>query len=430
MSNDTKIKEEKDKKDNKEKKVVSKEETKKTQDRIILVTRIVGVSFFVIGLLIIFITAIIRSRNVEPNEDVVIFESSAESIGLYQEDETILDDEYLVLNNMDEFNDFVNHIDSWYNDSYANYSTVVSEYDNLDEVRKQELLDDYKLFNDNRYKTLKNLISDTKIKEETFEKNAVIIVEDVTRGMVLQDYSLYDICLNEGNLSIYINKDVVGVVGDVTSSLYFVVLDKSYVENNIIVYTETDNNSIPDVAYKPIIYIYPEEEIDVNVRLGYKDLLTVSYPKYNNGWSVRALEDGTLIDKNTNRELYALYYESNNKIKFNVQEDGFVVKGSEVSSFLEEKLQILGLNSKEINEFIIYWLPILESNKYNYIRFATEEEINENMPLDVEPKPESVIRVLMTFKGLDEMIEVREQDLTTVKRNGYSVVEWGGTIIE
>ena len=41
----------------------------------------------------------------------------------------------------------------------------------------------------------------------------------------------------------------------------------------------------------------------------------------------------------------------------------------------EEKLAILGLNEREAEEFIIYWLPKLESNKYNYIRFATEEEI-------------------------------------------------------
>ena len=36
----------------------------------------------------------------------------------------------------------------------------------------------------------------------------------------------------------------------------------------------------------------------------------------------------------------------------------------------------------------------------------------------------------MTFKGLDEKINVKEQVLTPVKRKGYSVIEWGGTIIE
>ena len=52
------------------------------------------------------------------------------------------------------------------------------------------------------------------------------------------------------------------------------------------------------------------------------------------------------------------------------------------------------------------------------------------MPLDIEPKPDSVIRVLMTFKGLENEIKIDEQVLTPVVRNGYSVVEWGGTIIK
>ena len=51
------------------------------------------------------------------------------------------------------------------------------------------------------------------------------------------------------------------------------------------------------------------------------------------------------------------------------------------------------------------------------------------MPLIIEPKPDNVIRILMTFKGLDKEIEVLEQQLTKVNRSGYSVVEWGGTII-
>lgn len=30
----------------------------------------------------------------------------------------------------------------------------------------------------------------------------------------------------------------------------------------------------------------------------------------------------------------------------------------------EEKLEILGLNYKETEEFIVYWLPKLEQNEY------------------------------------------------------------------
>ena len=111
-------------------------------------------------------------------------------------------------------------------------------------------------------------------------------------------------------------------------------------------------------------------------------------------------------------------------------EEGFVVKGEDTIEFLEEKLEILGLNEREANEFIIYWLPKLENNKYNFIRFQTEEEINNNMPLEITPKPDTVIRVVMEFKELEESIEIEKQQLETPERIGYTVVEWGGTEIE
>lgn len=127
--------------------------------------------------------------------------------------------------------------------------------------------------------------------------------------------------------------------------------------------------------------------------------------------------------------MYSLYYESKSVIKPKIEKDGFVIKGSNASSFLEEKLAILGLNEREAEEFIIYWLPKLEHNKYNYIRFATIDEINNNMPKSINPNPDTLIRVLMTYKGLNSPINVEEQKLYTPERNGFVVVEWGGTMI-
>lgn len=91
---------------------------------------------------------------------------------------------------------------------------------------------------------------------------------------------------------------------------------------------------------------------------------------------------------------------------------------------------MLGLNEREDEEFIIYWLPILQENEYNYIRFATMDEINSNMPLEFSVEPDTLIRVLMQYKPLDENIEVKEQELVTPKRNGFTIVEWGGTEIK
>ena len=182
------------------------------------------------------------------------------------------------------------------------------------------------------------------------------------------------------------------------------------------------------VASKPIIYIYPETETSVQVSVGHPEKLSCVYPEYDaeDGWEVIAKPNGDLIDTKTGRNLYCLYWEGNQKqeYKFN---DGFVVAGKDSAKFLEEKLAILGLNEREANEFIIYWLPKLEANKYNLIRFETTEEIEEYMPLNIEPKPDSLIRIMMDFKGLNRPLEIEEQKLETVVREGYTVVEWGGS---
>ncbi|MBR6689107.1 MAG: hypothetical protein IKL68_03740 [Clostridia bacterium] len=181
---------------------------------------------------------------------------------------------------------------------------------------------------------------------------------------------------------------------------------------------------------KPVIYLYPTEDTKIDVELLNKDLLTCTYPKYQDKWSVLAKPNGDLTYLSTGRSLYSLYYEANNIVDFNVTNEGFVVKGKDSATFLEEKLDILGLNEHEAEEFIIYWLPILEANKYNYIRFATKEEIDANMPLEVNPNPDSVIRVLMTYKALKTPFIVKEQVLERPNREGFVLVEWGGTEIK
>ena len=54
-------------------------------------------------------------------------------------------------------------------------------------------------------------------------------------------------------------------------------------------------------------------------------------------------------------------------------------------------------------------------------------EIENEMPLTISPKPDTLIRVMMEFKGLEEAIEVEPQELTTPSRNGFVAVEWGAT---
>lgn len=181
------------------------------------------------------------------------------------------------------------------------------------------------------------------------------------------------------------------------------------------------------MVYKPMIYIYPEHDMDLNIKLGNDDLLTSTYPKYHNSWNIHVSKDSTIYDYNTKRNYYGLYWEAKDSTKLDMNE-GFVVKGEDTISFLEEKLAYLGLNDYEINEFVVYWINRLENNPYNYIYFRTSEEINNYMPLYFSEQPDSVIRVLVDFKPLDKKIKVKEQKLIKQERSGFSVVEWGATI--
>ncbi len=179
-------------------------------------------------------------------------------------------------------------------------------------------------------------------------------------------------------------------------------------------------------AEKPIIYLYPEEETEVFVNLDFEGMLTSTYPKYNGGWKVTAKPDGTLFDEK-GMEYYGLYWEGISGTEYDFSK-GFCVPGNETAAFLEEVLPKLGLSRREANEFIIYWLPRLEQNEYNLISFQNDA-YTASAKLDINPAPDTLIRVFMAWKALNEPIEIEPQKLSAPERKGFVAVEWGGTEI-
>lgn len=106
-----------------------------------------------------------------------------------------------------------------------------------------------------------------------------------------------------------------------------------------------------------------------------------------------------------------------------------MVKGIDTAAFLRDKLDYLGLIPNEYNEFIVYWLPLMQNNLYNFISFQTTV-YEENARLSVSPTPDSILRVFMAYIPLDNFIEGPEQTLEPFERIGFSVIEWGGTCVE
>lgn len=180
------------------------------------------------------------------------------------------------------------------------------------------------------------------------------------------------------------------------------------------------------VAYKPVIYLYPERECEVSVRLDLNGKLTCTYPAYGTGWQVTAQPDGTLTDGQGMTYRY-LYWEGQLQTAYE-ESRGFCVAGKDTAAFLEWALAELGLNRQEANEFIVYWLPQMEQNAYNVISFQTDAYTCA-AELDIDPAPDTLIRVFMTWRPAAVREELPPQALTAPERKGFTVIEWGGTQI-
>ena len=179
---------------------------------------------------------------------------------------------------------------------------------------------------------------------------------------------------------------------------------------------------------KPVIYLYPEEETEVNVKLEYDGELTCTYPYYEEGWRMIAQPDGTLTDPADGKTYSYLFWEGFDYNEYDFSR-GFVIPGEETAEFLQEKLSYLGVTPKEYNEMIVYWLPQMQENAYNLIAFQ-QEAYTDHARLTITPEPDSVLRVFMTYIPLEEAMEIPEQELKPFKRSGFTVVEWGGSEIK
>ena len=214
---------------------------------------------------------------------------------------------------------------------------------------------------------------------------------------------------------------------------------------------------------KPAIYLYPEKPTKLRVVLDPAGELTVSDPPYDpkTGWEITAYPNGTIIPTandpkilskplpsvilNLIQNLYRsqvelgmtkkstypyLFYEANLDQVF-IKPEGFNVPGSDLVKFFGETLPKLGLNQKETQDFIDYWMMRLDENQaYYFIHFLDEEQIEKLEPLDISPiSPITQIRVRAYFKPLEKQARVTPQKFSLTKqRKGFTLVEWGGIL--
>lgn len=192
-----------------------------------------------------------------------------------------------------------------------------------------------------------------------------------------------------------------------------------------------ESSRFPVMAEKPVIYLYPANTSSVNIKLNFNGTLGFTYPKYDKAWQFVAYPDGSIHIND--KKYHYLFYDG--KMDINTQNiklnEGFIVSKANLVTFFEEKLAKMGLNSKEINDYITYWVPQMVSNENNYVHFMFDKEYSQYSNLEITPKPDTIFRVFMVWYKLGGVISIKlnEQKIESFTRKGFTVVEWGGSEI-
>lgn len=256
----------------------------------------------------------------------------------------------------------------------------------------------------------------------------IYLLKDITSGskgelMLDSKQSNFDITIAEEKLKEYSYIEFVSTYG-----------------NKIIKLNEINDDPLeinlePEVILKkPAIYLYPTQKSQISIIHNFKGKILNTYPIYTDNWIVVAEQNGDLLNIKDNRGYKYLFWDgvySFSKEHYQFK-SGFYVKNEDYVSFLQSKLTNIGLNENEINDFIVYWLPVMSKYKNCFIHFRINDNIDGSSVLETKPAPETIIRVFMEFSGIDDINSVSklpEQNLPAFVRKGFTLVEWGGAEI-
>ena len=215
--------------------------------------------------------------------------------------------------------------------------------------------------------------------------------------------------------------------------------------------TEQDN---PPLDYKPAIYLYPDKEQKVEIKLAKSIKYLNTIPNYHKGWVVMAKPTGILYDlqpqytdceklpfdkfgfeyskKACENNTYPyIFWDGVQITKPLPQKDvGFIVKKEEIEDFLNDSADALKMNKDEKAEFMSYWTNMMREKGYENFRvyFFQNEEVDDYLPIKVSPKPKSSNRVQIVINQAQEDEQIEPQELIPFIREGFTLVEWGGVI--
>jgi hypothetical protein len=177
-----------------------------------------------------------------------------------------------------------------------------------------------------------------------------------------------------------------------------------------------------------VIYLYPENPTNVNVRVGAKVRISEPFYEPEIGWqNVLANPDGELIYHGQKYD--SLYWEGLGYGNYpDVRNVGTVVEQKDLLATVEKQLKQQGLNGKETADFMEFWADKLPKTPFVKLTWFSTAQMNELAPIFISPRPQTVIRVFLDARGLQSPVSLRPQVLTAPERRGFTLVEWGGLL--
>ncbi|MCL1839422.1 hypothetical protein FWF89_00240 [Candidatus Saccharibacteria bacterium] len=178
---------------------------------------------------------------------------------------------------------------------------------------------------------------------------------------------------------------------------------------------------------KPVIYLYPEKLTTVSVTVGAN--ISLSDPLYPaGGWqNVLAHPSGQLIYRGTKYD--SLFWEGTGHGPYpDVSGIGIVVAQKDLVKTIRSQLYAQGLTTKETNDFLEFWVDHLPKTPWVKLTWLSTRQMNQLAPLAIRPKPTTLIRIFLDAEGVSTPMNLTEQKFSTPKREGFTVVEWGGLL--
>jgi hypothetical protein len=211
-----------------------------------------------------------------------------------------------------------------------------------------------------------------------------------------------------------------------------IIISKLLLESGYSIVVELNFKSTERnmMVKKPVIYLYPKITTDVHLKVNPKGSFTFTYPEHGEqGWDVTAHPNGDLVVND--QTLNYLFWEAEQPVSkgdFDLSKGSLVAKENTIE-FLTRSLTGLGLNTKEQADFITFWGPQLQQNERNFIHFVLNEEAAAFGELEISPAPDHVYRVYLLYYDASNMrdVQISPQELPNLERNGFTVIEWGGS---